>query len=59
MLEQAVHVVCGRHFLTLLTIPSYIFAHARAFFDFGFVGSSHDFFFAQITPRRRSDEPLS
>ena len=57
-LEQAVHDVRGRHFLTIATSPRHVFAHARGPRSDRDPRSSRDLC-AQVTPRRRTKEPLS
>ena len=58
LLEQAVHDVRGRHFLTIATSPRHVFAHARDPRSDRDPRSSRDLC-AQVTPRRRTKEPLS
>ena len=58
LLEQAVHDVHGRHFFTIATSPRHVFAHARSPRSDRDPRSRRDLC-AQVTPRRRTKEPLS
>ena len=58
LLEQAVHDVRGCHFLTIATSPRHVFAHARGPRSDRDPRSRRDLC-AQVTPRRRTKEPLS
>ena len=58
LLEQAMHDVRGRHCLGIATSPRHVFAHARGPRSDRDPRSSRDLC-AQVTPRRRTKEPLS